>query len=425
MERVSVEEFRQSGLQRVTPVTDDERVPLEEALGRVASRRVLAAHPLPAFRRSSVDGYALRASDQGRALSVVAKVTAGHPTTRVLNVGEAIEITTGAPMPDGADAVGLVEESDRDGDRVIVREAVAPGAHVSQVGEDFQRSQVLLEAGQVITSVEVAALASQGLSAHYVYRRPRVAILSTGDELVPPGAKPGLGQVYDVNGAALEAMVRAAGGDPLRLGVLPDQYQAVKQGLLDAIGRPDWDMLITSGGTGASVPVFQGLNLEAMHDLIPAVMMELGDLIHHGIRMVPGRPTALAVLAGRPVFCLPGWPYAVLIHFEVMVLPALRKLGRLPPSRRLGVRAVLTDDLLGTPGFTRVIQVRLMDAGGVRQAKPLLQPPPPSASRVMTQMLQADGYMVVEDGETLASGSVIEVQVDPLKWKDGYAQVGP
>lgn len=421
MERVSVEEFRNSGLRLVTPVTDDELLPLEETLGRVASRQVLAQYPLPAFRRSSVDGYALQAAEQGRPLRVVAKVTAGHPTARVLQAGEAIEITTGAPMPEGADAVGLVEESDRDGDVVIVREAVTPGAHVSEVGEDFHLHQILVEAGHPITSVEVAALASQGITAPYVYRKPRIAILSTGDELVAPGGTPGPGHVYDVNGSALEAMVRQAGGEPLRLGVLPDQYHAVKQGLLEAMRRPDWDMLITSGGTGASVPVFQGLNLEAMHDLIPAVMTELGQVIHHGIRMVPGRPTALAVLSGRPVFCLPGWPYAVLIHFEVMVLPALRKLGHLPSLRRRRVRAVLTEALSGVPGFTRVIQVQLTEDSGERRAKPLLQPPPPSASRVMTQMLQADGYIVVADGATLPSGAVVEVQVDPLKWKDGYA----
>lgn len=420
MDRVGVEEFRRSGLAEVQPVAEDESVGLGAAIGRVSSREVRSHLPLPWFRRSAVDGYALRAADRDERLTVVAKVTAGRPTARRLGPGEAIEITTGAPMPDGADAVALVEESERDGSYVRVREAVSPGAHVSPVGEDFQVDQVLLAPNQRITPVTVAALASQGHETVRVWRRPRVLVVSTGDELQPLGATLAPGQVYDVNGAVLEAMVRTAGGDPVRAGVWEDRYDIVRAGMAAVQARDDWDILVTSGGTGASIPVFQGRDVRELHDLLPAVAQELGTLIHHGIRMSPGRPTALARLGGRPAFLLPGWPYAVLVHFEMLVEPAIRRAAHLPPKRRIPVAARLGDRLQPMPGFTWVIQVRLHAvAGEPPWAEPLLPPPPPSASRVMTQMLAADGYIIVEAETELPKGHPVTVFVDPLRHQEG------
>lgn len=420
MERVSVEQFRRSGCALVRPVVESEKVSLPEALGRVASHSLEATRPLPWFPRSTVDGYALRAEDQRRRLRVAGKVSAGHPSDRVLEGGEAFEITTGAPIPDGADAVALVEESDREGDYVSIRESLGVGAHISPIGEDFALGQVLVRAGRPLTSVDIAALASQGISSVEVFRRPRVAIFSTGDELQPLDQPLGPGQVHDVNGTALEALVRAAGCIPIRLGSLPDVYDLVKAGLQKAQDQRDWDILITSGGTGASIPVFQGRDIETMHDLIPAVLAELGQLVHHGIRMVPGRPTALGVLGDRPVFALPGWPYAVLIHFEVMVLPALRKAAHLPPTRRWPREARLTAPVQGTAGFTRIIQVKLAGEEGGLSATPLLPPPPPSASRVMTQMLDADGYIIVEAADTLDTGHLVTVWIDPLRFREDW-----
>jgi molybdenum cofactor synthesis domain-containing protein len=413
-ERVSVEQYRATALGLVNPVSEEEWVSLADSVGRVASRDVVAEVPLPPFLRSAVDGFAMRAAERGQRLRVTGRVTAGHPLERAVATGEAYEITTGAPVPPGADCVALVEESTREGQWVTVAEAVVPGSHISPEGEDFRRGQALLRQNDVVTGVRVAALASQGHQQVAVWRRPRVAILSTGDELTPLGQSLAAGHVYDVNGSALEAMVRAAGALPIRLGVLRDQLDAVRAGLRAAAARDDWDVLITSGGTGASVPLFQGHDVGTLTDLVPAVVEELGQLFHHGIRMVPGRPTALGLLDQRPVFALPGWPYAVLIHFELMVLPALRKLAHLPPARRWPVKAQLTAPVEASPGFTRVIQARLVGQGP-RRAEPLLPPPPPSASRVMTQMLDADGYIMVEDGARLAAGDTVTVWVEPLR----------
>jgi len=420
MDRVGVDEFRQSGLAETRPITEEESVQLGEAIGRVSSREVRSHLPLPWFRRSAVDGYALRAADRAERLRVVDKVTAGRPTARRLGPGEAIEITTGAPMPEGADAVALVEESERSGDFVRVREAVEPGSHVSPVGEDIRPGQIILDRDQIVTPVAVAALASQGHQAVMVWRRPRVLIVSTGDELRPLGTPLAHGQVYDVNGAALEALVRAAGGIPVRGGVWEDRYEAVRAGMSALLDRDDWDILVTSGGTGASIPVFQGRDVRELHDLLPAVAAELGTLIHHGIRMSPGRPTALARLGQRPAFLLPGWPYAVLVHFEMLVEPAIRQAAHLPQGRRRAVAARLATSLSPMPGFTWVIQVRVStDNDGTLWAEPLLPPPPPSASRVMTQMLEADGYIIVEAETDLPQGHPVTVWADPLRHREG------
>jgi molybdopterin molybdotransferase len=419
MERVSVQQFRASGLQHTQPVTEGEWVLLPDSLGRVAADEIRVTTPLPPFVRSAVDGFALRAAERDLPLRVMGKITAGHPAPVPLEPGAAYEITTGAPVPEGADAVALVEESERDGERVRIREAVEPGSHISPVGEDFRVGQVLVGRDRVLNAVAVAALASQGIERVRVWRRPRVAIVSTGDELTRLGAELGPGRVYDVNGTALEAMVRAAGAVPIRVGAWPDRYEAVRDGLAALEQDPGWDILITSGGTGASVPLFQGHDVRRLHDLIPAVVQERGQLIHHGVRMVPGRPTALGLLGSRPVFQLPGWPYAVLIHFELMVLPALRRAAHLPCVSRPTVAARLADDLAGTPGFTRVIQVELTGEGEDLVAVPLLPPPPPSASRLMTQMLTAHGYVVLEDGARWSRNARVMVHVDPLRWPEG------
>jgi molybdenum cofactor synthesis domain-containing protein len=420
VERVSVAEFRASGLSVIQPVAESEWVRLADAVGRVSASDVVARIPLPPFDRSAVDGFAVRAADGQADRVVVGRVTAGHPAERPLGPGEAYEITTGAPLPPGADAVVLIEESVRDGNRVRLNEHVVAGLHVSPVGEDIRIGQRLLARDAVVNAAAVAALASQGFDRVAVWRRPRVAIVSTGDELTALGDPLRPGQVYDVNGATLEAMVTAAGGDPIRFGVLEDRYEAVRAGLEAAMARPDWDVLVTSGGTGASVPLFQGVDVRTLHDLIPAVVAELGTLIHHGIRMIPGRPTALGRLGGRPIFMLPGWPYAVLIHFELLVAPAIRRAAHRPPQGRPRLRAVLTEPLQGTPGFTRIIQVALEPRTGAPgwTARPLLPPPPPSASRVLTQMLDATGYVVVDESVRLVPGDPVDVFVDPTRWPE-------
>lgn len=410
--RLSLAEFQAAGLSNVSPIEAVESVALADAVGRVAAESVRAHLPLPAFRRSAVDGYALSAADRDRPLELVGKATAGHPPGRPIGRGEAMMVTTGAMVPEGADCVALVERSVVSDGRVRVEEPVAPGHHISPIGEDFQAGQELLAAGRLLEPVDIAAAASQGLQNISVYRRPRVGILSTGDELVPLGQALGPAQVYDVNGTVLMAMVRAAGAEPVWLGRLEDRYPVVRGGLEQARDREDWDILVSSGGTGASIPVFEEMPVEELHDLMPAVLGEVGQLLAHGIRMTPGRPTALGRLGGRPVFLLPGWPYAVLVHFEMVVAPALAKMAHRPPAGRRRIMARAAEDLAASAELTRIIQVELVPEGqGGLLARLLLPPPPPSASRVMTQMLKADGFLVVERHQQFAAGEEVAVWV--------------
>ena len=410
--RLSLAEFQAAGLANVSPLEGAESTPLAEAVGRVAAECVRARIPLPAFRRSAVDGYALRAADRGGPLRVVGKATAGHPPDREVGPGEAMMVTTGAMVPAGADAVALVERSVAQDGVVRVEEPVGPGQHISPIGEDFQSGQVLVDLGRVLEPVDVAALASQGLEYIQVWRRPRVGVVSTGDELVPLGRALSAAQVYDVNGTVLMAMVRAAGAEPVWLGQLEDRYSVVRAGLEQARNRSDWDVLVSSGGTGASIPVFQEMPVEELHDLMPAVLGEVGELLAQGIRMTPGRPTALGRLGGRPAFLLPGWPYAVLVHFEMVVAPALAKMAHRPPPQRRRVVVRMAESLAPSFDLTRIIQAELVaDETGELVARLLMPPPPPSASRIMTQMLKADGFVVVERGERLEAGEEATVWV--------------
>jgi molybdopterin molybdotransferase len=407
--RLTLEEFRAAGLELVGRVTATESVPLTEAVGRVAAHAVRARLPLPAFRRSAVDGYALIASERHRPLTVVGKVTAGRVPDRPVRSGEAIMVTTGAMVPEGADAVALVERSEVSGDVVRILEPVEAGSHVSPIGEDFRADQELIPRDRLLEPVDVAALASQGLEAVTVWRKPRVGIISTGDELIPVGGDLPPGHVYDVNGTVLAATVRALGAEPVLLGRLEDRYPVVRSALEAVAARTDWDLLVTSGGTGASIPVFAGQNIEELHDLMPAVLAEVGELHAHGIRMTPGRPTALGRLGGRPAFLLPGWPYAVLVHFELLVAPAIARMAGRPETLRRPVAARVTDRLEASAELTRIIQVALSEGPGGLEASLLLQPPPPSASRIMTQMLAADGYVVVDRHQTLEPGQEVTV----------------
>ncbi len=416
--RLSLAEFQAAGLANVSPIEAVESVALADAVGRVAAESVRAHLPLPTFRRSAVDGYALRAADRDRPLALVGKATAGHPPETTLGPGEAMMVTTGAMVPEGADCVALVERSAVSGSMVRVQEPVAPGQHISPIGEDFQRGQELVAVGRRLEPVDIAAAASQGRQNISVWRRPRVAVVSTGDELVPLGQDLGPAQVYDVNGTVLMAMVRAAGAEPVWLGRLEDRYSVVRSGLEQARDRADWDVLVSSGGTGASIPVFQEMPVEELHDLMPAVLGEVGQLLAHGIRMTPGRPTALGRLGGRPVFLLPGWPYAVLVHFEMVVAPALAKMAHRPPPVRRRVMARAAAGLAPSGELTRIIQVELVpDEFGQLMAHLLLPPPPPSASRVMTQMLRADGFVVVDRHQQLAAGEEVAVWVSSAESK--------
>jgi molybdopterin molybdotransferase len=297
-----------------TPVLRAERVPLIDCYGRVLAEDVVAPAPLPAFPSSAVDGFAVRAANGGKALRVAGESAAGRPSERDLEPGTAIRILTGGVLPAGADCVVMLEDVTLDGDVVIVPGGLQPGQNFHAPGADLRAGERVLPAGSPLGPAEIGLAAALGLAELPVGRRPRVALMSTGDELVEVGERPGRGQIPDSNRWALLAALREAGAEVRLLGIGPDEPEALRRLVAGALAESD--VLVTSGGVSVGT-----------HDLVKPLLESLGDVHVGRVKLKPGKPFTFATLPdGKLAFGLPGFPVSSLVTFEVFVRPALRKM---------------------------------------------------------------------------------------------------
>jgi molybdopterin molybdotransferase len=373
-----------------------ESVPLDDSLGRVLREDVVATHDLPGADNSAMDGYAVRAEDTANppvTLPVIADIPAGHPTDLRLQPGTAMRIMTGAFVPEGADAVVQVELTDGGLERVTVTKAVPCGASIRRRGEDMHAGDLVLRGGVRIGPAEIAILASAGKARVQAGRRPTVAILSTGDELIDVGATPAPGQIVNTNGALLAALVREAGAIPRPLGIVRDTREATIAAFERAI---ESDFVISSGGV--SVGAF---------DFVKEALDALGaEAKFWRVAMKPGKPVVLSRLRDRVVFGLPGNPVSCFVSFHLFVAPALRKaMGQeaqlYPPS----VRARLTAAVRGAEERRVYARVQVSSRDGALFATPLTS----QSSGALTSMLTANGLAVVAPGERVEAGADVEV----------------
>jgi molybdopterin molybdotransferase len=303
-----IDEALDQVLARVRPAPVEE-VAIAAAAGRVLAEEALAAVDLPPFDSSAMDGYAVRASDTPGRLPVGGQSAAGSPLGRTLQAGEAVVISTGAVVPEGADAVVPVERSERDGD-VVQLGQVAAGAHVRPRGGDARSGETIGAAGQVLGPTQVGALAAVGLATVVCTRRPRVAVLATGSELRAPGQALGPGEIYESNTTLIAAQVQSAGGEPVVLAPVADDAAATREALERGL---EFDVLITSGGVSVGP-----------HDLVRRALQELGAVeVFWRVAVKPGKPIAFATRGETLVFGLPGNPVSSLVGFELFVRPAL------------------------------------------------------------------------------------------------------
>lgn len=322
-----------------TPVLTAEVLHLADCQGRVLAEDVVAPGELPPFPSSAVDGYAIRAADGGGRLHVVGESAAGRPFSGPLPAGCAVRILTGGVLPEGADSVVMVEQVDQPtADAVVVPEAYPAGRNYHRPGDDLRRGELVLRRGEPLGPAELGLAAAIGLPRLPVHRRPRVALMSTGDELVEVGETPGPGQVVDSNRWALLAALGEAGAEVTRLGIAPDEPGALRALVAGAVGSHD--VLVTSGGVSVGT-----------HDLVKPLLESLGEVHLGRVKLKPGKPFTFATLPeARLAFGLPGFPVSSLVTFEVFVRPALRKMqgfGRLhrPALRvRLGYEATAAGD---------------------------------------------------------------------------------
>ncbi|MFW5939971.1 MAG: molybdopterin biosynthesis protein, partial [Halolamina sp.] len=382
---------------------EPETVSLEDARGRVLAERVDADLDVPGFDRASMDGYAVRASDtfgadeaDPAALDLVGEVHAGSEPDVVVGEGECAEISTGAVMPDGADAVVMVERTDELGTGTIeIRTAVAPGDHVMPAGADIAAGQRALGPGTELTPREIGLLSALGKGEIEVRGKPTVGIVSTGDELVRPGMdlNSDAGQIYDVNSYTIAAGVEEAGGEAKLYPHAGDDMDAMEAALTNAAEA--CDLVLSSGSTSASAV-----------DVVYRVIEERGELLLHGVSVKPGKPMLVGRLADSAYVGLPGYPVSALTIFRTFVAPAIRRAAAVPEPRTATVEGTLAAEERYTEGRTRLMPVGLVE----NEAGETLVYPVDKGSGATTSLVEADGVVEVgADTEYLAEGETVRV----------------
>ena len=391
-ETIPLEEARQLIADACRLIDRTERVPLVDANGRVAAADVRSTRDVPPFSRAGMDGFAVRAEDtfganryEPRALRVIDKVYTGQVPAKPVEAGTAIEIATGAPMPQGADAVVMVEETDRAGEDVRVLTPVYPRQNVGRQGADIVVGQTVIARDEVLNPSRIGALAALGVGDVEVFAKPTVAILSTGNEIADPGSDLQPGQIYDINKFTLSTIIQEHGGIPKPFATAQDTIEALESAI-DACSA--CDVLVFSGGSSVGE-----------RDLILDVIGRKGEIVFHGIAVKPGKPTVFGTINGKPMFGMPGYPTSCLSNAYLLLVPALRAMARLGPRHIASVTLPLGQRIVSTTGRHQFYTVKIVDG----QAMPAFK-----ASGDITSMSQADGYIeipaqtdIVEKGETV------------------------
>ncbi len=388
--------------QHFHPTPCAERIPTEDALDRVLAEPLISPQDLPNFRRSTVDGYAVYAEDTYGAtaglpafLTVIGEAPMGQATDLELGVGEAALVHTGGMVPAGANAVVMVENTQQvDETSIEVMKPVADGENVIQIGEDIRTGDQVLAPGHHLRPQDMGGLVALGVTQVSVAVPPRVAILSTGDEVKPPDQPIGPGQVRDINSYTLSALVTRAGGVPIRYGIVPDDRSALEAAAAKA--HAEADMLVLSAGSSVSY-----------RDMSVDVIDGLGEpgVLAHGLSVRPGKPTILAVADGIPVFGLPGNPVSAMVIFDLVVAPTIRAMlgtGTLPKSQ---VEARLDRNIASISGREDYVQVRLEEREGERWAIPVF-----GKSNLIYTLVNADGTVKISlDSNGVRAGEWVTV----------------
>lgn len=385
-----------SFLEQLKPKSlDSERIQINAALGRVIAEDTHAKYDLPPFDRSAVDGYALKAKDTFGVSAFNPKIF--NLTENKIRKNEARELWTGNPIPEGADAVVMLEYTKRLKDKIKLKIAVTPGANVSKKGEDTKKGDMAIKAGTRLNPHHLGLLAALGETHIDVVRKPKVAILSTGNELVNLGHKLEPGKIVETNRLIFSSMCKELGAEPSDLGIANDDFKEITAKIKNGIELAD--AVISTGGTSVGYP-----------DLVPMAVNQLGKpgVILHGIAMRPGMPTALAILKGKPVFILSGNPVAATIGFEVFVRPILLRLMGIKREPRPVIKAKITRIVAAALGRRVYLRVRALERDGTFLAEPVRV----KGSGVLTTMTMANGYVIIpENREGLREGELVNVHL--------------
>jgi molybdopterin molybdotransferase len=384
---------------------ETEEIPLRKGLGRILGEDVVSEVNVPHFRRSNMDGYALRAEDTYGAtesspvqLKMIGHVEMGLEANLTLSAGEAAQIATGGMLPQGADAMVMVEYTELFNESTVnVKRAVAPGEHIVSIGEDIKIGDIVLTRGRRLRPQDIGALAAIGATRIPVYRRPRVAILSTGDEIVPSDVQPGPGQIRGTNLYTLAALTEQFGGTPVDFGIIKDDYDQLRDSITEAVAS--CDVVAVSGGSSVGS---QDITINVIQSL------QADSILAHGVAIRPGKPTILAMTKGKPVIGLPGHPVSAAIVFQLLVKPIIYRMMNYTEgfTEKATLRAKLSQNLPSPSGREDYVRVSLRREGDQWWAHPVL-----GKSGTISTLTKADGLVKIDlELEGLEQGQWVEVR---------------
>jgi molybdopterin molybdotransferase len=380
--------------ENIIPINRTEAVTIYEAVGRVLAEDIVASQNTPPFNRASMDGYAIIAADTSGAsketpcvLETVGGLHAGDLPGTVVGPGQCIRIATGAMMPEGADAVVMVEDTGSRNGRIEIYIEIEPFSNVGKKGEDIKAGETVLSSGSYLDAGKIGVLASQGIQKVKVYEKPRVAIMPSGEEVVELGKELKQGQVYDINTYTVLSVVEENGGVPVKLGIIGDNSEEIRARISKALDNCDF--VVISGGSSVGEK-----------DLVADVVKEKGDIIFHGVEIKPGKPTMFALVEGKPVFGMPGFPTSCLVNSYLFLVPALRKMARLPRKRTHKVKAMLTRTTSGAKDRMQFMTVKVEGDDAI---------PVYTESGAITSISRADGYIEIEAGGSVEKGETVTV----------------
>ena len=385
-QRMNADEAKELFLKAFSSFSDTENLPIEDCDCRVVSENITAGIDVPHYRRAAMDGFAVRAGDTlgaGSNSPVVLKLS------KVFENGTCARVHTGSSVPEGADAVVMLEDAVLRGESVEIFAQLHPGKNVGEMGEDIRKGEVILKEGKMLRPCDIAVLAALGIRKIAVFREPLVAVIPTGEELVSRESTTLWdGEVYETNGLMAALYVRKWGGTPRLLEIVEDNPEKIKDAILSNL---DADMIITSGGTSVG-----------KRDFVPGVVSSMGTLLVHGVGISPGKPTALGIINGKPVVCMPGYPVAGIVALYYFARAALRKLGHIPDEPDRKVRAVLTGKIPGRTGYKTFARVKLENGRAVPLAV--------SGAGILSSVSKADGFVIIpENVEGYDEGEEVEV----------------
>ena len=391
---ISYQEAKEIIDRHIHPLTRTEPVLLNEAVNRILAEDCVAKMDVPPFNRAAMDGYAVKAKDtfgagqfKPKVFKIIGELHAGEIPAKKIKSGECVQISTGAVMPEGADAVMMVEDTEREGNEVKFFKSITPGSNVGKMGGDIKEGSIILKAGILLDAGKVGVLASQGLSRVKVFQKPKIAVIPTGEEVVPAGKKLQPGQLYDINSHTISALVSASGGVPVNIAIAGDKPEELRATIKEALQS---DIVVLSGGSSVGE-----------RDLLVDVIDMWGEILFHGVQVKPGKPTIFAIIEGKPLMGMPGYPTSCLINSYLFLVPSIRKMAHLPPRTGDTVKAKLSRRVPGSTGRRQFLTVKLVGDEAVSVFK---------ESGAITSIAEADGYIEIpENIDMLEKGDIVTV----------------